>query len=209
MLVSLAEMKTYLGISATTYDTFLTEQITLISDTAETYCRRKFNQATYTQTWYTDEIKDRTNRLLQVFHFPIVSVTTVKVDTVLVDATLYRIHKDTGTVTMLDNFPSTWDELEIVYSAGYAAIPNQLKSVCYQLVEERYNKKVSGVSLNFGSDVQRVSVPGTISIDFDYTLQTNERSSAFGSILGNTLNVIDYYRSERNFDAIKEMEYVS
>jgi hypothetical protein len=208
-LVTLAEMKTYLGITGNDDDAFLTEQIELISDTIEAYCRRKFAQASYVQTWYTDDFNYRNPREILPFHFPIISVTTLKVDGVTADSEEYRIHKPTGIIKLLSDFDHSWDELELTFSAGFATIPTIVKSVVYQLVEERYNKKKSGVSLNFGSDVQRVSIPGTISIDFDYSLQTNERSSAFGQILGNTLNVLDNYRSERAFTHIKELDFVT
>ena len=64
------------------------------------------------------------------------------------------------------------------------------------VVDER-NNKINNIAPNFGSNVQRLSIPGTMSIDFDYTLQANERSSSFGMFLGNYINVVDYYRSER------------
>jgi hypothetical protein len=77
------------------------------------------------------------------------------------------------------------------------------------IIEERYNKKKSGISLNFGSDVQRVSIAGTISVDFDYSLQSNERVSAYGTILGNYINVLDQYRSERVLTGSGMITYVS
>ena len=76
-------------------------------------------------------------------------------------------------------------------------MPLTLKSAIKSIVATRYNKYVAGVGLNFGSDVQRISIPGAISIDFDYTLQNNERKTAFGALLGDQINVIDYFRSER------------
>ncbi len=38
MLVSLADMKTYLGIGDASYDDFLTEQLVLFSSAIEGYC---------------------------------------------------------------------------------------------------------------------------------------------------------------------------
>ena len=73
---------------------------------------------------------------------------------------------------------------------------------------ERYNKKSSGVDLNFGSDVQRVSIPGAISIDFDYSLSNNERKSAYGVILGSNSNILDDWRSERSVIGSGKLEYV-
>jgi len=108
-----------------------------------------------------------------------------------------------------NNFFLEGNILEIVYVAGYAALPAPIKSVELSILEERYNKKKSGISLNFGSDVQRVSIAGTISVDFDYSLQSNERVSAYGTILGNYINVLDQYRSERVLTGSGMITYVS
>jgi hypothetical protein len=198
MLVTLAEMKAYLGIVVNTYDAFLTEQINIVSSAIENYCGRKFNQATYNQKFYRDEM-ERTQKFLEMYQYPLVSVTSVKEDTVLVDAAEYRVQLPWARITKLYlNFFSNYaKEIEIIYSAGFVAIPYEIKSVVYSLVEEKYTRKISGVPLNFGTDVQRVSIPGTISVDFDYSLNTNERKNKYGTILGSYLNVLDAWRSER------------
>lgn len=208
MLVTLAAMKTKLGISDGSQDAFLTEQITLISDTIEAYCRRVFGQATYTQTWYEEDMKSKTNTLI-TYMFPVISVTSVILDDITVLApTDYRFHKPTGTFTPTDDCMVWADKLVMVYVAGYATIPSIIQEAVYSLVSERYNKKSAGVDLNFGSDVQRISIPGTMSIDFDYSLQNNDRKTTFGVILGNYLNVLDYWRSERAIIGSGELKYV-
>lgn len=207
MLVSLADMKTFLGISVNTYDAFLTEQLNLVSDTVEMYCRRKFASASYTQTWYSDDLENL--KQIIAFHFPIVSTTSLKIDGEDLDAEDYRIHKPSGIIKVLTEIGRSWDEIVLIYTAGYATIPTPIDAVIKQIVQERYNKKVSGVSLSFGSDVQRVSIPGTISIDFDYSLENNQRKSAFGIILGSTTNVLDAFRSERPITLIQENPFVT
>lgn len=197
MLVTLAEMKSILGISDNTQDAWLTSQIQLISETVEAYCRRRFLEATYVQKFYNDE-QIRTSKTFNLMHYP-VSAVSLKEDGV-VDTDI-RLVKSHGIVSCVGGafFDSGQQEMEFTYTAGYpiTAMPAPLKSAIVGMVEERYNKKTSGVSLNFGSDVQRISVPGTLSIDFDYSLTTNERKNTFGTILGTYLNVLDYYRSER------------
>jgi hypothetical protein len=64
------------------------------------------------------------------------------------------------------------------------------------------------VALNFGSNVQRISVPGVMGIDFDYTLSTNERNNKYGMILGDYLNVFDNYRSERTLVGESEVSFI-
>jgi hypothetical protein len=209
-LVSLAKVKSYLGEAGVTYDVFLQEQIDIISDAIDEYCERKFLETTYTQTFYKDQFE---NNLSEFFlsQFPITTITTVnEVDTgeLLTD---YRIHKPTGRINLLsqrmfDNSAT----LEVVFEAGYEQdfIPRPIIQVIYSLMEERYGKKVRGVSMNFGSDVQRIAIAGAISIDFDYSLQANDRKSPLGMILGNYLNVLDKYRSDRAVLGTVRVSYV-
>ena len=180
--------------SNTSYDTFLTDQLGLISDSVEAYCGRKFELTSYVQTFYVDTMRDLYN--VKTYSYPIKTVTYIKEDTI--DITGYRLDKTIGHFfNPIGLVSGQSKELVISYDAGFDVIPSPVKSVVYSIVEERYNKKKSGVNLNFGSDVQRISIPGTISVDFDYSLQSNERKAKFGTILGNYINILDPYRSER------------
>lgn len=209
MLDSLANVKSRTGITDTTNDTFLTAQITLISDTIEAYCRRVFTEQDYTQTFYLDDYVP--SAMLELYHFPVSAVATIFEDDEEVDTDVYRIHMPTGRVVRTDGAFFYVDETVVTYTAGYAAgdIPTPILSVLDSIVLERYNKKIAGVNLNFGSDVQRISIPGAISIDFDYTLNNNDRKSAFGVILGNNLNLLDRYRSERTILGEGKLTYVT
>lgn len=207
MLVLLDDVKNYLGIPLidTTYDSFLNEQIQLASDTVEAYCGRKFLSATYTQTYYFDDF-NMYPKELALYMYPVTAIATIEEDNEPI--TDYRLQGPFGILTRKEGFFQAGDELVIEYTAGFTTLPSPIRQVVYNVVEERYNKKISGVSLNFGSDVQRLSIPGTISIDFDYTLTKNERTSAFGTILGNNLNILDAYRSERVLVGSGRLAYV-
>lgn len=213
MLDTLNNVKLRLNITGTTYDTFLTAQINLVSDAIESYCRRVFNVTDYIQTFYREDYNPC--RMLELFHFPVVSIDSIVEDTVTLDPTLYRLHKPSGRVirtltTGLGAYGAFFraQQTDVTYSAGYGAVPTPVLSVLDSVVQERYNKQTSGVGLNFGSDVQRISIPGAISIDFDYTLNNNDRKSAFGVILGNNLNILDTYRSERAVLGDSKLRYV-
>ena len=156
MLVTLDEMKTYLGEATTGYDDFLTSQIELISATVDSYCGRKINQGTYTQKFFASDLLDpKYSRKLTLFHFPLISLTTVKeIETTngvdseeLLTTSDYR-ESIMGTIKRMDSgherswqFSTADSRIEIEYSAGYASVPVELKHVCYNLVEEEYNKK--------------------------------------------------------------------
>lgn len=206
MLVSLADMKTYLGELTTDYDTFLTEQLTVVSAAIEYYCRRKFETITYAQTFYNWDYP-RKNRI-DLFMYPLISVTSVVEDSETLATSEYKVNDKYGTIVKPDSPLFVAEETVITYQAGYATIPDLLQNVVKEIVEIRYNKKTSGVSLNFGSDVQRISIPGTISIDFDYTLSNNDRTTPFGVMLGSHLNILDIYKSERSIYGASKIEWI-
>lgn len=191
------------GIDNTANDVFLTEQLNLIQEVIEGYCNRKFEELDYTQTFYRKDFEPEQCRRLLAHHYPVSAITSlVELNSETdeeTDVEDYRSHGATGTlIADVCPFFSTYeDQVVLTYTAGYATIPYAIRSVVFNLVQERYNKKTSGVSLNFGSDIQRISIPGTISVDFDYSLSSNERKSSYGSILGAQANIIDSYRSER------------
>lgn len=197
MLDSLANVKTRLSITGTTYDTFLTNQITIVSDAIEGYCRRKFLLADYAQTFYREDYQ--VTKMLELFNYPLEEISSIVEDDVELDSDQYRIHKPTARIIKSPGCGSFFNAVETVveYSAGLETCPTPVLAVLDALVQERYNKKTSGVDLNFGSDVQRISIPGAISIDFDYSLNNNDRKSAFGVILGSNVNILDSYRSDR------------
>ena len=204
MLVTLAEAKTYLGISATTHDTWMTDQLQMLSDTVEAYCGRKFESASYAQTYYQD-MHNPTSKEICTYHYPIVTLTSIAeitdvpdpLSTTLTVDVDYRYQKPLGKITNVMCWFRYGRRVLVTYTAGYATIPSPIKHVIYCLIEERYNKKLNNIGLNFGSDVQSISIPGTISIAFDYSLQSNERKYAYGMTLGNYVNILDTWRSER------------
>ncbi len=206
MLDTLANVKTRLNITGSTYDNFLTDQITLISDTIEAYCRRRFLEADFVQTFYGEDYKG--SRMMELFHYPLTEVESIIEDGVTVSDTDYRLHLPTGRIIRKNGYFFYADETVVSYTSGLESAPTPVLSVLDSLVLERYNKQSSGVNLNFGSDVQRISIPGAISIDFDYTLSNNDRKSSFGTILGNNMNILDHYRSERAILGDSKLTYV-
>lgn len=207
MLDSLANVKSRLGITVDTHDPFLTAQITLISDVIEAYCRRKIITADYKQTFYNED--NSPAKKLELYHYPVQEITSVKEDDVVVDDSTYRLHGPTGFVTAIDRQDFFFcRKTEVEFTAGYDDCPSPILAVLDDIVNERYNKRVAGVALDFGSDVQRISIPGAISIDFDYSLSNNDRKSSYGVILGSNVNILDDWRSERTVIGKDKLEYI-
>ena len=214
MLVSVDDLKEYLGIpdSNITYDDFLEQQEAIISSAIENYCARKFLVDDYKQTIYRDDYNKPHISEIFLYHYPVNSITSIFEGTT--EITDYRLDMTTGRLVRTeDNYRRLWfledNYMEITFNAGYATTPEEVKAVIFNLIEERYNKKVAGINVNFGNNVQSVSIPGVMNIQYDYTLTSNERSTKFGMILGDWVNVLDHYRTERALTGkIQQYEYV-
>lgn len=222
MLATLSEVKDFLGETGNSYDSFLEFQIELISETISQYCRRVFEATDWIQTLEHRDFEKYNRNQIMLFHYPAIAVTGFddvyegSPSEVRSPITGYRLHKPTATIEGGGgyNYGFAWsgwgssNKIEIKYRAGYETIPAPIRHVIYSLIQEKYNRKKSGVDLNFGSDVQRINIPGVIGVDYDYSLQTNETENAFGQILGNYINVLSTYRSERAVIGSVRREYV-
>lgn len=198
-MMSLDDLKNYLGIPLgdTTWDTFLSQQEAVVSDAIERYCGRKFNKMDYTQTMYKDDYSPR--KEVQLYGYPITALTEITIDGEVQDLTKIRVQNEVGNIASPCGFFNPYQGCTYVfkYAAGYDPLPPTIIYVLTSIIGENLNKKKAGIDLNFGKDVQRVSIPGTIAIDYDYSLQNNEESTLMGAILGNYLNVLVAYKSER------------
>lgn len=219
-LVALNDLKTYLGIDLidTSQDSFLNSEIALFDETVQNYCNRIFEVNSYTEVIHYDDFRDYNEHTL--YHFPVATITSIKEKYVGMDDVTrnYRLNKKTGTIVLVDEYNvkemlfnnySMGASLEIIYSAGYATVPLEIQEAVKSLIQARYNRKNSGVDLNFGNNVQRISIPGVMGIDFDYTLNSNERSSKYGMLLGDYVNIFDNYRSERTILGEKSEVYLT
>lgn len=208
-LDSLVNVKARLGITTNDDDVWLQNQINYISSIIEAYCGRIFTQDEYIQTFYREDFVKR-SPLLDLYHYPVSAVEEIIVDDVEKDISEWRLNKPTGYLT---NLTTSWPQgsvMKVQFTAGYAAgqVPLPVLGVLDSLVGERYTKKKSGIDLNFGSDVQRISIAGAVSIDFDYSLSNNERSSAYGSVIGNNANILDHWRSDRAVQNVEKLIYI-
>lgn len=120
MIVSVADLKTYLKMTGSGLDTFLTTVSSEAQDMLEAWMNRKFEQATYTEDFSGDNTNVRV-----VNNKPIISVTQVLVsidDTSEISATGYKVFKEQGIVTLKANvFPVGTKNCRIIYNGGYAS----------------------------------------------------------------------------------------
>ena len=150
MMMTLPAVKAYLGITTTDDDAFLTQQITLVSDAIQSYCRRRFDQSDWIQTFYRkDYDQARIPFDFIAFHFPLIGVGKITIDGVEYTSTdlteNFRVHKPTGKI--ISNIGlANWQTISMEYTSGYTTLPATLQNILCSIVQERYNKKNAGVS---------------------------------------------------------------
>lgn len=131
-IATLAQLKTQLNIkqSDTTYDTKLTLFLSAGQAFIENFCDRKFESASYTELIHGN----KTNTIIPK-QWPIQSVTTLKISGTrawadpasLIPSADYGISNDSTTVTYYAGLiPKGYDVVQLVYTAGYTTMPNDL-----------------------------------------------------------------------------------
>ena len=201
-MITLDEIKSILGITNTDHDSFLTHWIGVVSNAIEEYCGRPFSRKTYTETFYRDDWYNSLN----TYYYPIESVISIEDKDGKDIKNIFRVHKPTGTLKMLERIK--WDEISVVYVAGKNDLPPVVKEVLVSIIREKYNRSQSGIDLNFGSDVQRVSIAGSLSVDFDYSLENNSSTNDLGMILGNYKNMLNPYVTAKRVINTQVKHYV-
>lgn len=151
-LTTLNATKEYLKIALTetSENGILEGLINAVSNLIENFCKRSFIENTY-----TDEEYDGTGTSnLMLNTFPVSSVTSIKIDDVVVDSTEYKVRKDSGIVVRLN---STWPKdvlnIKVSYTAGYAIIPADVELAAKHLVMFFYKTDIENFSKTFGDGI--------------------------------------------------------
>ena len=140
-------VKTYLGLSGTTYDNALDALINAASEAIETACGRQFNETAYTE--YCDgDGKDR----LVLRQRPVASITDIWddqdrnfTDATKLDSDDYFLDGDAGIVILLDaTFARGARNVQVVYTAGYSAVPTGIVQACRMLVASWFHRGREG-----------------------------------------------------------------
>lgn len=148
-LTSLDAAKAYAKIPAddTSMDALFEALINAASTAIDGYCRRNLKEQVYTDL----EFDGSGSRNLLLGQYPISTISAVKIDDVLVDATEYKVRKEIGTLVRL-NF--CWPEgimnLKVSFTAGYTDVPADLELACKHLVLFYYKTDIADFSRTFG-----------------------------------------------------------
>lgn len=158
-LTDLATVKDELGLPVTdvSNDAFLGRAITQVSSIIANYCNRVFPVETVQDVIdiEQDPYPYQTPggfAAVQLSRFPVVSVTSVAqtvsagVTQALTEDTDFRVDNERGWLIRLSPFTGVavkWEALPVTvtYSAGYAAIPDDLAACCLRVITARFKQR--------------------------------------------------------------------
>lgn len=182
-LTSLAKVKTYLGITDSTYDATLTQTINAVTDYIENYCGgRRFKSTTYSVANNNIEMYD-TNRQTKIFlnQYPVTAVNSVEYRGgtisspvwITYDANGYLPYLKEGYLRFFNVLPKMAQSFRIGYTAGYLidfdnegssshTLPLDLALVATELTAQIHQYRTS-------VGVKKVSTEGQ-SIEYDISV---------------------------------------
>lgn len=179
-LSSAANVKTYLDISVTTWDTLLATLVTSCSVWIENYCGGlRFKNSGVDVTEYHDgDPNGEGKQIIFVRNTPIISVTSVSYATGALDSPtwevydpeFYYVRNDRSGEIFFDSLPIGRQNIRVIYQGGYSSIPEDLSLACMQLVARVFNRRKSEGVLNESVGGASVSWDKELSVDLRKTL---------------------------------------
>lgn len=186
-LVTKAEFKAYAGLTSPTQDAVIDALIPKVSALVKSICRRTFvdyvndTKVEYFDGGYASYSPEET---------PILSVASFEYSTdygntytSLVEYTDYAVSKTTGDILAISTlgFPSAINGYKVTYTAGYEALPEDLKLAIFDLITY-YMKNDSAIHSS--------KAPGTNSVQIEYVTNT--------SLPAHIKRVLDQYAANYN-----------
>lgn len=173
-LTTTANVKEYIGVTGSDDDDLIDRLVLAAQAKAESFCDRKFDQATYTE--YFDG-NDSPSIVLS--NTPIDSITSVALrddndEWSAIDATSYDFNADTGEVFLLNGSTALWEaglavgrrptfpkggkSTRVIYVGGYDSIPADLEQAAIELTVRMLGSTVGGVRLLKNAGVTAASL---------------------------------------------------
>jgi len=142
-LVSLEEIKSYLdlGPDDNKFNLLLQFMRGSATDAIKRWSDKDIVETTYTETYDVGLNQD----IIQLNHYPVISITSITDYDTSVASTGYKLYKDKGTIKRVDNCWYSGDQtVTVVYVAGYATIPDSIKEACLEMVFRKFNDRAAG-----------------------------------------------------------------
>ena len=184
-LVKLAEYKTYAGINQPNSDELIESLIPKVSALVKTYCRTSFID-------YVDELKvelfNGGHDKIILKEGPVIAISSFEVSydygnnyTELVEFTDFALDYETNALVPIgvDVFPKLINGYKVSYTAGYTAVPDDLKLGVMDLITYYIKNDMA---------VHSPKSPGTNSVQIEYILT--------GSLPAHIKRVLDFYKAD-------------
>lgn len=135
-LTTLANVKAYLGLTATGDDVLLGNLITGASAWLKSVLNRDIVSTTYTET-----ISGTGTSALILSNYPVTAVGSLAINGVAVAPSAF-VFDDLG-ITLLDGakFPYQPAAVSVTYTAGFVDVPWDIAQACVEIVAWRYKEK--------------------------------------------------------------------
>ena len=111
-----------------------------VGKVAESFCNRYFLYGEYTEVFDGDSRKK-----LYLKGYPVLSITSLKIDDVEISSDDYQINKDLGEIYYSEGFRKGYQNVEVVYKTGYDAVvdgdyppPDDIEGAVIDEVVARY-----------------------------------------------------------------------
>lgn len=149
-LTTTSMAKTYLKILPLS-DTSQDALVELLINASSTYLQAECDRSFVAQS-VTEKRHGRSSNLILLKEWPVNTITELRIDSAaiftdpatLIDPTAYQIADDGNSVLLLaQKFPKGYNNVRVIYNAGYAAIPSDLEHACLWLCTWYYRMRES------------------------------------------------------------------
>lgn len=178
-LTTVANVKTRLGISVSTYDTVLETLVNNATDWIESQLGgRRVKQTTYTQETYDGGGCD-----IFLRQYPGADLTACEYNAgdyatavwTAFQTSQYTLVTDGGYVHFTAPTPKGVRNLRFTYKGGYATIPSDLQVLCEELAGREFNRRKADGMLSEAVDGQAISWNTDLTADQKATLAKYKR----------------------------------
>lgn len=180
-LTSVADVKESLGIDSgdTSKDNIIKRKINQATHMIESFCNLSLNHH-FKEATYTNEVFDGSGDQVVLRMSPVSAVASFQYRDTLgntddfddVEAELYYIDGNAGTLDGLFTQRRTWSQYRATYTAGYATIPADLAEACVTLASYFVENGTSGSAIKRKREGQR---------EIEYFSPSGSSSGASGS----------------------------
>jgi uncharacterized phiE125 gp8 family phage protein len=143
-LVSLGDLKAYLGVNTTANDAVLLSLLRASTDFVQRVTGRNFLYTKYTDTYYPEQCWDR----LKLNNYPVDRIQSVLIDGITLDSQTAGysnfVLEQEGYIRRLDGvrFPQAPVPIVVSYFAGFRAVPEDIRYAVMKIAGSDYNTRL-------------------------------------------------------------------